>query len=610
MRDDNGFTSADITGQASHLTQALRRLWSRHRLADVAQQGCVAAALTLPLASAVVAAPFPPVFPLASLLPGSGGDGSQGIVFNGANQNDQTGSSVASAGDVNGDGLNDIIIGVRYSDPLGRTNAGVSYVVFGTSDPFPASFELTNLRPDHGGDGSKGFVILGNRTDDRSGAAVSSAGDVNGDRIGDLVVGAFSADVNGLRDAGQAVVVFGRDSAVVGSFPALLDIRSLLPQSGGDGSVGFVVNAMNDFDGVGVSLAGPVDFNADGVGDLLIGSSKRNGDLLGRTFVLFGSDTQQNGSFPAVFQLGRLLPENGGDGSLGVVLETAQNFEESATALSAADLNADGVDDIVIGAPGADVRARVNCGGVMIAFGRDTAQVGNFPPVLDLTTLLPAAGGDGTTGFVLSGIHGTDLHIIGDSAGSDVSRTGDVNGDGISDVIIAADKAPVGGLREAGQAYVLFGKNAAEDGNFPALSSLARLLPVGGGDGSAGFVLSGIHEYDQVGTVSNAGDINGDGIADIVVGSGVANQAYVIFGRAASGFTPSFPLARLLPAAGGNGEQGFVMQGAHPGDSAGLAVSSAGDFNGDGIGDLLVAAPGGAEGVGQVYLVFGRANAP
>jgi hypothetical protein len=113
-----------------------------------------------------------------------------------------------------------------------------------------------------------------------------------------------------------------------------------------------------------------------------------------------------------------------------------------------------------------------------------------------------------------------------------------------------------------------------------------------------------------VGTVANAGDINGDGIADIVVGSGVANQAYVIFGRAAGGFAASFPLARLLPAAGGNGEQGFVMQGVDHGDSAGAAVSSAGDFNGDGIGDLLVAAPGGAEGVGQVYLVFGRANSP
>jgi len=106
-----------------------------------------------------VADSFPAVFPLASLLPGRGGDGSTGFVLRGIAARDRSGHAVAGAGDVNGDGIDDLLIGGEYANPHGRTYAGESYVVFGTRKAFPPAFELSSLLKTNGGDGSVGFVL-------------------------------------------------------------------------------------------------------------------------------------------------------------------------------------------------------------------------------------------------------------------------------------------------------------------------------------------------------------------------------------------------------------------------------------------------------------------
>ena len=156
----------------------------------------------VPLADA---APFPPVFPLGSLLSRYGGDGSAGFVIGGIQQHNLTGWSISAAGDVNGDGIDDLIVGAPWDD------AGRSYVVFGSTQGFPAVLPLARLWPGGGGDGSAGFVLTGIDSWDYAGF-VSDAGDVNGDGIGDLIVGATGADVGGHARVGEAYVVFGRST--------------------------------------------------------------------------------------------------------------------------------------------------------------------------------------------------------------------------------------------------------------------------------------------------------------------------------------------------------------------------------------------------------------
>src|SRR6185436_18446368 len=150
----------------------------------------------------------------------------------------------------------------------------------------------------------------------------------------------------------------------------------------------------------------------------------------------------------------------------------------------------DGLDDLIIGAR----RASPNgAGESYVVFGRDTAHAGNFPAEFELLSLLPAAGGDGSAGFVRRGIKYHDY------SGHSVSAAGDVNGDGIDDLIVGATGADPGGRSRSGQSYVVIGRDTAHAGNYPAVFPLASLLPVAGGDGSAGFLLNGIDAYDYSG---------------------------------------------------------------------------------------------------------------
>jgi Ca2+-binding RTX toxin-like protein len=125
-------------------------------------------------------------------------------VINGVAAGDESGWSVSSAGDVNGDGLDDLIVGAYNADPNGNNYSGASYVVFGKDDGDVV--ELSNVD-----DGTGGFVINGVAAGDGSGRSVSSAGDVNGDGLDDLIVGANGADPNGNNYSGASYVVFGGD---------------------------------------------------------------------------------------------------------------------------------------------------------------------------------------------------------------------------------------------------------------------------------------------------------------------------------------------------------------------------------------------------------------
>ena len=206
--------------------------------------------------------------------------------------------------------------------------------------------------------------------------------------------------------------------------------------------------------------------------------------------------------------------------------------------------------------------------------------------VIDLTNLTA------TQGFIIQG------DAAGDWAGFSVSSAGDINGDGFDDMIVGASGGGNGGDR-AGEAYVVFGK-ATGLANIDLTTLTA----------TQGFIIQGDAAVDYAGvSVSSAGDVNGDGFDDIIVGApgggngGInAGEAYVIFGKATG--LANIDLTNLTAT------QGFIIQGDAAVDRAGLSVSSAGDVNGDGFDDVIIGANGGDNGgtdAGEAYVIFGRA---
>jgi hypothetical protein len=233
---------------------------------------------------------FAPVVPLASLFPGGGGDGSRGFVLTGVDEADESGASVSAAGDVNGDGVDDLIIGSSNADPGGVLRAGETYVVFGSTSGFRAIVPLASLHPAGGGDGSRGFVLTGFDYEDNSGNSVSAAGDVNADGIGDLIIGAWGHPYRNGQDpdTGEAYVVFGSAEG----FPALIPLVSLYPAGGGDGSRGFVLPGIDAYDAAGWSVSEAGDINGDGIDDVIVGApgpfAPFGNPFAGESYVVFG----------------------------------------------------------------------------------------------------------------------------------------------------------------------------------------------------------------------------------------------------------------------------------------------------------------------------------
>ncbi len=493
-------------------------------------------------------------------------NGTNGFVLNGVDAFDYSGFSVSGAGDINGDGIDDLIIGAIIADPNGRDNAGESYVVFGNAGGFNASLELSELN------GNNGFVIAGVNQGDRSGLSVSDAGDVNGDGIDDLIIGADNADPNNNNNAGSSYVVFGSANG----FTNQVDLSTL------NGNNGFVIEGVNSNDLSGSSVSSAGDVNGDGIDDVIIGARNadpNNNSNAGASYVVFGS---ANGFNPNV-ELSAL------DGNNGFVIAGVNQGDLSGFSVSSAgDVNGDGIDDLIIGARNADPNNNSNAGESYVVFG----SANGFNNQLDLSTL------NGNNGFVIEGVNSGDL------SGSSVSSAGDVNGDGIDDLIIGINSSDPNNNR--GQSFVVFG-NA---NGFAADFELANL------NGTNGFAISGVEAGGNSDiSVSSAGDLNGDGIDDLIIGvsaaapNGVNNagQSFIVFGNA-NGFAADFELNSL------NGTNGFVVNGINANDFAGLSVSGAGDLNGDGVDDLIIgsdnADPNNNTSAGQSYVVFGVRTTP
>jgi hypothetical protein len=297
---------------------------------------------------------------------------------------DQAGLSVASAGDVNGDGFGDLIIGA-YGDDDGGDTAGAAYLVLG---PVTGNVDLT----------AADAKFIGEDAEDYAGTSVASAGDVNGDGFDDLIIGA-PGDDDGGETAGAAYLVLG---PVTGHIDLSAADAKLIGESTADN--------------VGTAIASAGDVDRDGFGDLLIGAYAHDagGAMAGAAYVVRGPVT---GAVRLSAADTKLMGESAGDYA-------------GYSLASAGDVNDDGFDDLVVGALG------VGDGGFYA--GAAYLVLGPAPGEIDLSA--------------------ADAKLIGedasDSAGVSVASAGDVDGDGLPDLLVGAYSDDDGG-NYAGAAYVI-----------------------------------------------------------------------------------------------------------------------------------------------------------
>lgn len=502
-------------------------------------------AISIALASSTLYANFTAKIELSNL------NGSNGTVLNGTGAYSSSGTSVSAAGDINGDGIDDLIIGAPYAT-TSANYSGASYVVFGSDKDLPNPVNLSGL------DGSDGFVINGTGTYDYSGKSVSAAGDINGDGMDDLIIGASGASPNGAY-SGASYVVFGSNQPWSDS----LDLSSL------NGSNGFRLNGVNAYDESGSSVSSAGDINGDGIDDLIIGAPYASA---GASYVVFGSDQ----AWAAAMDLSTL------NGSNGFVINGLSNGDSLGRSVSSAgDINGDGIDDLVVGAIFAGAASSYT-GASYVVFGSDQA----WGSALNVSAL------NGNNGFVVNGVNNND------ETGRSVSAAGDINGDGIDDLIIGAPLADPNG-DDSGASYIVFGSDQA----WAASLNLSAL------NGSNGLVINGVNADDRSGrSVSTAGDINFDGIDDVIIGAPQADPngtdsgaSYIVFGSDQA-WAATLNLSTL------DGSNGFVINGVSAGDNSGASVSYANDVNGDGVDDLITGAPladANAEDSGASYVVYG-----
>ena len=445
--------------------------------------------------------------------------------FIGESSGDYAGFWVSTAGDVDGDGLDDVLIGAYNDDDMGE-DAGAAYLVLGRSMTEHGSFNLS------GAD----YKFVGEDAGDFAGFVVETAGDVDGDGLDDILVGAYGIDDKG-PITGAVYILLAGNLGEPGTVSLSEADYKLMGES------------ERDFSAYALSTAGDVD--GDGLADVLVGASGQDegGTFAGAAYVVLASSLAAN------------TPTELADSDYKFVGETDADWAGYSLS-TAGDVDGDGLGDLIIGADGDDGGVQAHASYV----------------------ILGGSLGDQRT-IQLSD---SDYKIIGESRydyASQVSTAGDVDGDGLDDLVIGAAGRDVGGV-DSGAAYVVLASSLGTN----------RIIDLVEAD----YVFIGERSYDVAGsTVSDAGDVDGDGLGDILVGAyehddsfSLQGAAYLILGSSLSG-----EREKDLSDA----DHKFVGSGIE--QYAGLSISSAGDVDGDGLHDVMIGAYRGPEWEGSTYIV-------
>jgi len=550
-----------------------------------------------------------------------------GATISGVANNDFTGLSVSGAGDVNGDGIDDFLIG-SYGADAGGTNRGETYLVYGRggTNPLSGSLDLAvesqsfdseaaasaggwigagNAAPPAGwgpygysdsnntagasGSGEVGGIF--ERTPTRSYYADTSIGTVNGadgfSGSGELYVSAPFADNDTFVGHMEASTATGYENNHGGfmlresnssNFRFMARVRG----DGGSQHTGDQVVTPNGaynfnyaYDPGTRQLTATLTQQLTGA---VVSTSTTDALSAGQVFTAdaFGIGGGFNGAGNARMTAFVDAVSYTSNGILGATFKGIADDDQAGRSVSGAgDVNGDGLADVLIGAWGANA-AGSDRGETYLVYGK-----GGGSPLSGAVNLADVGGT--VAGATFNGAADSD------QSGYSVSGAGDVNGDGQADLLIA-------GLGMS-QGYLIYGQPDA--GALPLSGSL-ELHNVGAE--VAGVIFHGIHGELAV---SGAGDVNGDGIDDILIGSGRVNsnrgQNYLVYGQPdSSPLSSSINLADVGDAVAGATFNGKVDNG-----FAGLSVSGAGDVNGDGLDDLLIGAKY-ANGHGETYLIYGQ----
>jgi len=319
-------------------------------------------------------------------------------------------------------------------------------------------------------------------------------------------------------------------------------------------------NYVGDHSGWSVSSG---DINGDGYDDVIISAPYADPayrSYAGETYIIFGSSAP-----PAIVDLNSI--------AANMTIYGDDYYDCSGSSVSSGDINADGYDDVIIGAPEAAPAGGTAAGETYVILGSSAP-----PATIDLNS---------TSADMI--IYGDDAY---DYSGWSVS-SGDINGDGYDDVIIGAWYADPAGGSKAGETYIIFGSVAPP--STIDLNSVSADMTIYGDDASdgSGFSLS-------------SGDINGDGYDDVIIGALFADPAggtsagetYVILGSAAP---PAIIDLNSISA-------DMTICGDDADDWSGTSVSS-GDINGDSYDDVIIGAPNASPSggilAGETYVIFG-----